>query len=91
MRAETLPAARRWINDLRMMKRRLLWAGIPPVFSNHSFRATGITEFLANGVSLEIAQLPHHGDSTTTKLYDRRATRLENQETIVTRFRLTKP
>lgn len=37
---------------LRMVKRRLLKAGIPPVFSNHSFRATGITEFLTNGGDL---------------------------------------
>lgn len=43
-------------NDvLRMVKRRLLSAGIPSVFSNHSFWATGITESLANGGSLETA------------------------------------
>lgn len=72
---------------LRMVKRRLLRAGIPPAFSNHSFRATGITEFLANGGSLETAQqLANHADSRTTKLYDRRATRLELEEIVRIRF-----
>ena len=62
-------------------------AGIPPVFSNHSFRATGITEFLANGGSLEIAQqLANYADSRTTKLYDRRATRLELEEIVRIRY-----
>lgn len=75
-------------NDvLRMVKRRLLSAGIPSVFSNHSFRATGITEFLANGGSLETAQeLANHADSRTTRLYDRRATRMELEEIVRIRF-----
>ncbi|MCU0315061.1 MAG: tyrosine-type recombinase/integrase [Fimbriimonadaceae bacterium] len=72
---------------LRMVKRRLLRAGIPPVFSRHSFRSTGITAFLANGGSLETAQqLANHADSRTTKLYDRRATRLELQEIVRIRY-----
>lgn len=72
---------------LRMVKRRLLKAGIPSVFSNHSFRATGITEFLTNGGDLETAQqLANHADSRTTKLYDRRANRLELEEIVRIRF-----
>ena len=72
---------------LRTVKRRLLRAGIPPVFSSHSIRATGITKFLANGGSLEIAQqLANHADSRTTKLYDRRATRLELEEIVRIRY-----
>lgn len=72
---------------LRMVKRRLLRVGIPPVFSNHSFRATGITEFLSNGGNLEVAQqLANHADSRTTKLYDRRATRLELEEIVRIRY-----
>lgn len=72
---------------LRMVKRRLLTAGIPPVFSNHSFRATGITEFLTNGGSLEVAQnLANHADSRTTKLYDKRATKLELEEIVRIRY-----
>jgi len=75
------------VEALRMVKRRLLSAGIPDVFCNHSFRATGITEFLANGGSLEVAQqLANHADSRTTKLYDRRATRLELEEIVRIRF-----
>jgi len=72
---------------LRMVKRRLLAAGIPPVFSNHSFRATGITEFLSNGGDLETAQqLANHVDSRTTKLYDKRATRLELEDIVRIRY-----
>ncbi|MBX3096223.1 MAG: tyrosine-type recombinase/integrase [Fimbriimonadaceae bacterium] len=72
---------------LRMVKRRLLSAGIPSVFSNHSFRATGITEFLTNGGDLETAQqLANHADSRTTKLYDRRATRMELEEIVRIRY-----
>lgn len=72
---------------LRMVKRRLEGAGLPKVFSNHSFRATGITEFLANGGSLDVAQqLANHADSRTTKLYDRRATRMELEEIVRIRF-----
>ncbi|MFN7140940.1 MAG: tyrosine-type recombinase/integrase, partial [Limisphaerales bacterium] len=72
---------------LRMVKRRLAKASLPELFSNHSFRATGITEFLANGGSLETAQqLANHADSRTTKLYDRRATRLELEEIVRIRY-----
>src|SRR6202043_3645671 len=39
----------------------------------HSFRATGITNFLENAGTLEAAQrIAGHADSRTTKLYDRR-------------------
>jgi integrase len=85
----TVPSARPMTRGdaLRMVKRRLLRAGIPPVFSNHSFRATGITEFLANGGSLEVAQrIAGHADSRTTKGYDRRATRLELSEIVRVKY-----
>lgn len=40
---------------------------------NHTFRATGITAYLKNGVKLEIAQqITAHESSRTTGLYDRR-------------------
>jgi hypothetical protein len=40
---------------------------------NHSFRATGITAYLANGGTLEHAQsMAAHESPRTTKLYDRR-------------------
>jgi len=56
-----------------MVKRKLKDAGIPTIYSNHSFRAAGITNFLENGGNLEMAQrIAGHADSRTTKLYDRR-------------------
>jgi integrase/recombinase XerD len=75
-------------NDvLRMVKRRLKRARMSKLFSCHSFRATGITEFLANGGSLETAQeLANHADSRTTRLYDRRASRMELEEIVRIRF-----
>jgi hypothetical protein len=46
-----------------------------------------ITEFLANGGSLETAQeLANHADSRTTRLYDRRATRMELEEIVRIRY-----
>lgn len=72
---------------LQMVKRRLKRAGLPPLFSNHSFRATGITTFLENGGQLEVAQrIAGHADSRTTKGYDRRATRLELSEIVRVRY-----
>ena len=48
------PATR--IDAARMLKRRLKDAGLSDAFSPHSFRATGITHFLENGGTLEVAQ-----------------------------------
>jgi integrase/recombinase XerD len=60
-----------------MVKRRLRDAGLSTVYTNHSYRAAGITNFLANGGALEDAQrIAGHADSRTTKLYDRRAERV---------------
>jgi integrase/recombinase XerD len=39
-----------------MLKRRLKDAGLSDAFSPHSFRATGITNYLENGGTLEVAQ-----------------------------------
>ncbi len=72
---------------LQMVKRRLKRAGLPTLFSNHSFRATGITTFLENGGQLEVAQrIAGHADSGATKGYDRRATRLELSEIVRVRY-----
>jgi integrase/recombinase XerD len=68
-----------------MIKRRLKDAGLPTLYSNHSFRAAGITNFLENGGNLEVAQrIAGHADSRTTKLYDRRGQKvlLEDMERI---------
>ena len=60
-------------NDaLRMIKRRCKAAGLPDTICNHSFRATGITTYRANGSTLEKAQeIANHASPKTTKLYDR--------------------
>lgn len=57
----------------RMITRRAHAAGIWTRIGNHSFRATGITEYLKNGGKLEVAQhMAAHESSRTTGLYDRR-------------------
>lgn len=57
----------------RMIRRRAIEAGIFTQIGNHSFRATGITEYLRNGGKLEVAQqMAAHESARTTGLYDRR-------------------
>jgi site-specific recombinase XerD len=57
----------------RMISRRAADAGILTKIGNHSFRATGITEYLRNGGRREIAQqMANHESARTTGLYDRR-------------------
>ena len=57
----------------RMIGRRGRDAGIATKIGNHSFRATGITEYLRNGGRREIAQqMANHESARTTGLYDRR-------------------
>lgn len=57
----------------RMIRRRAAAAGILTKIGNHSFRATGITEYLKNGGKLEVAQqMANHESARTTGLYDRR-------------------
>ena len=57
----------------RMINRRAIDAGIQTKIGCHSFRATGITEYLRNGGKLEIAQqMANHESARTTGLYDRR-------------------
>lgn len=57
----------------RMIRRRALAAGIRTQIGNHTFRVTGITEYLRNGGKLEVAQrMANHESARTTGLYDRR-------------------
>ncbi len=61
----------------RMIRRRAAAAGITAPIGNHTFRATGITAYLANGGALEHAQeMAAHESPRTTKLYDRTKERL---------------
>jgi site-specific recombinase XerD len=56
-----------------MIRRRAADAGIETKIGCHTFRATGITEYLRNGGRLEIAQqMANHESARTTGLYDRR-------------------
>ena len=52
-----------------MVRRRAVAAGIAAPIGNHSFRATGITNFLENGGTLEHAQdMAAHANPRTTRL-----------------------
>lgn len=65
----------------RMIQRRALAAGIQTKIGCHTFRATGITEYLRNGGKLEIAQqMANHESPRTTGLYDRRNDQLTLDE-----------
>lgn len=68
-----------------MVKRRALEAAILSPIGCHTFRATGITQYLKNGGKLEHAQqIAAHESPLTTKLYDRRKTRPEDSPTFKT-------
>jgi integrase/recombinase XerD len=56
-------------NVHKMIRRRARPAGIPTNIGCHSFRATGITNYLKNGGRLEVAQqMAGHESSRTTGL-----------------------
>lgn len=64
-----------------MVRRRARDAGIATRIGCHTFRATGITNYLENGGSLEKAQqMANHESARTTKLYDRRDDKLSLDE-----------
>ena len=65
----------------RMIQRRALGAGIQTKIGCHTFRATGINEYLRNGGKLEVAQqMANHESPRTTGLYDRRNDQLTLDE-----------
>jgi site-specific recombinase XerD len=69
------------VDAWRMVRKRALAAGIMAPIGNHSFHATGITAYLANGGALEHAQaMAAHESPRTTKLYDRTKERLTQAE-----------
>lgn len=60
------------VKVFEMIKRRTRSAGLPETTTCHTFRATGITNYLQNGGSLENARaIAAHESSQTTRLYDR--------------------
>jgi site-specific recombinase XerD len=71
----------------RMIRRRGARAGIAAEIGCPTFRATGITPYLANGGALEHAQeMAAHESPRTTKLYDRTRERLTQDEVERIRF-----
>jgi integrase len=56
------------VDAWRMVRKRALAAGILAPIGNHSFRATGITAYLANGGTLEHTQsmAAHESPRTTS-------------------------
>ena len=72
---------------LQMVRRRARAAGLPPTVNCHSFRATGITNYLSNGGSLEDARaIAAHESSQTTRLYDRTGDKITLDEIERIRF-----
>ncbi len=80
------PLSRR--NALHMVKRRALVAGLDPSrVCNHSFRATGITNYMGNGGRIDVAQeWASHADPRTTGLYDRTTDKVSLEEVERIRF-----
>jgi integrase/recombinase XerD len=69
------------IDVWKMIKRRARAVGIPYSTCCHSWRGTGITEYLKNGGILEKAQaIANHESARTTKLYDRRGDEISLDE-----------
>jgi len=69
------------IEAYSMVRRRAAVAGICAPVGCHSFRATGITNYLEHGGTLETAQkIAAHESPRTTKLYDRRDDQLTLDE-----------
>ncbi|ASJ73807.1 tyrosine-type recombinase/integrase [Granulosicoccus antarcticus] len=67
-----LPKAISRFSALQMVKRRAFRAGLPTEICNHTFRGTGITEYLRNGGELETAaRIAGHDSTRTTQIYDR--------------------
>jgi len=54
-----------------MIKRRAKQAGLSEEVCCYTFRATGITNYLQNGGTIESAQIAAHESTRTTQLYNR--------------------
>jgi len=66
---------------LKLVEKRASASGIIKPVCCHSFRATGITEYMNSGGTIEIAQqIAGHKSSSTTRIYDRSLDRLTIEE-----------
>ncbi len=81
-RSRELTEAKMYPQDVwRMLKRRAKRAQLPDNVCCHTFRATGITTYLENGGTVEVAQqIAGHESPRTTKLYDRRREEIALEE-----------
>jgi len=70
-----------------MVRRRATAVGLPAEIGCHSFRGTGITNYLKNGGTIEVAAcLAGHASTRTTQLYDRRSKEVGQGEIERVRF-----
>ena len=66
---------------LKLVKKRAKACGILKRVCCHSFRATGVTQYMNSGGTIEIAQrIAGHTSSSTTRIYDRSGDQLTLQE-----------
>lgn len=73
----------------KMVKRRAWDAGVPEHLCNHSFRATGITNYLANSGTLETAAaIAGHASTRPTQLYNRNEEAASVTVTEIDRIRI---
>lgn len=71
----------------KMIQRRAKAAGHFGEVGNHSFRATGITNYLAHGGQLEEARkMAGHKSAETTRLYDRNIDAVNPEEVLRIRY-----
>ncbi len=69
------------VDVFRMIKRRAKAAGFGTELGCHTFRATGLTNYLINGGTLETgAEIAGHASTKTTQLYDRRRDKVTQAE-----------
>ena len=60
------------VTAFKMIKRRAARTGLSREMCAHTFRGTGITEYLRNGGDLEVAaRIAGHESTRTTQLYNR--------------------
>jgi len=70
-----------------VVRRRAAAAGLPFEIGCHSFRGTGITNYLLHGGTIETAaKLAGHSSTRTTQLYDRRHAEVAQSEIERIRF-----
>ena len=68
---------------LKLVEKRAKASGILKRVCCHSFRATGVTQYMNSGGTIEIAQrIAGHTSPSTTRIYDRSGDRLTLEEEI---------